>query len=84
MLLELLAFSGESYDEALNITGLQTLFERRERLCVELFQSISNNNHHKLFNLLPELSQTILISDVNTSINDIWRRFTEIWREQDS
>ena len=47
---------GESYEAELNITGLETLFDRRENLSVELFQNISNNNQHKLFNLLPELS----------------------------
>ena len=47
---------GESYEAALNITGLETLFDRRENLSVELFQNISNNNQHKIFNLLPDLS----------------------------
>ena len=46
----------ESYEEALSITKLGTLFDRREHLSLELFQKISNNNQHKLFNLLPELS----------------------------
>ena len=37
------------------MTGIQTLYERRETLCKELFQSICENNH-KLFKLLPPLN----------------------------
>ena len=49
-------FSEASYGEALQMTGMSTLYERRETLCKELFQSICESINHKLFNLLPALN----------------------------
>lgn len=51
-------FPEASYREALQMTGMPILYERRETLCKELFQSICENNNHKLFNLLPPLNNS--------------------------
>ena len=37
-----------SYIEALKKSKLETLYDRREKLCVKLFSSIEANNDHKL------------------------------------
>ena len=37
--------------EALEMTGMPTLYERRETLCEKLIQSICENNNHQLPNL---------------------------------
>ena len=42
-----------SYNEALKQAKLETLNDRREKLCVKLFSSIEANNDHKLKELLP-------------------------------
>ena len=48
----------ERYGDALKLTGLQSLADRRDRLCRELFNSVSINNNHKLadMDLLPPLN----------------------------
>ena len=46
----------EHYGDALKLTGLQFLADRRDRLCRELFNSTSINNNHKLADLLPPLN----------------------------
>lgn len=46
----------ENYGDALQITGLQSLADRRDRLSRELFTSVSLNNNHKLADLLPPLN----------------------------
>ena len=46
----------ERYGDALKLTGLQSLADRRDRLCRELFNSVSINNNHKLADLLPPLN----------------------------
>ena len=42
-----------SYNEALPLTGLVPLHERREFLCDKLFNPILSNPSHKLYSLLP-------------------------------
>ena len=42
-----------SYIEALKKGKVETLCDRREKLCVKLFSSIEANNDHKLKELLP-------------------------------
>ena len=42
-----------SYNEALLLTGLVPLHNRREFLCDKLFNSILSNPSHKLYSLLP-------------------------------
>ena len=42
-----------SYNEAINVFGLQTLKTRREDMCLCLFTQMQNSTH-KLHNLLPE------------------------------
>jgi hypothetical protein len=42
-----------SYIEALKKAKLETLYDRREKLCVKLFSSIEENEDHKLKELLP-------------------------------
>ena len=42
-----------SYNEALLLTGLVPLYNRREFLCDKLFNSILSNPSHKLYSLLP-------------------------------
>ena len=42
-----------SYIEALKKAKLETLYDRREKLCVKLFSSIEANDDHKLKKLLP-------------------------------
>ena len=44
-----------SYTDALNKTGLPSLFNRRNILCSKLFHSIVNDSSHKLVDLLPPL-----------------------------
>ena len=46
----------ERYADALKLTGLQSLADRRDRLCRELFNSVSINNNHKLAVSLPPLN----------------------------
>ena len=47
----------ENYSDALQLTGLQSLADRRDVLCRGLFNnSITLNNNHKLANLLPPLN----------------------------
>ena len=46
----------ERYGDALKLTGLQSLADRRDRLSRELFNSVSINNNHKLADLLPPLN----------------------------
>ena len=41
-------FPEASCKEALEMTGMPTLYERRETLCKEFFQSICENNNKKL------------------------------------
>ena len=43
----------EHYGDALK---LQSLADRRDRICRELFNSVSINNNHKLADLLPPLN----------------------------
>ena len=42
-----------SYQAALDKLNMVTLWERREKLCTELFNSVVNDENHKLHNLLP-------------------------------
>ncbi len=42
-----------TYIEAINQAKLETLYERREKLCMKLFSSIEANNDHKLKELMP-------------------------------
>ena len=42
-----------TYIEALKKAKLETLYDRREKLCVKLFSSIEANDDHKLKELLP-------------------------------
>ena len=51
-------FPNLSYCEALNKAGIRTLSERRESLSIKLFEDIANNEHHKLANLLPQMSSS--------------------------
>lgn len=37
-------------------TGLETLNDRREKLCTKLFNSIESNKDHKLNELLPDVN----------------------------
>ena len=46
----------ERYGDALKLTGLQSLADRRDRLCREPFNSVSINNNHKLADVLPPLN----------------------------
>ncbi len=59
---------GETYEAALNITGLETLFDRRKNLSVELFQNISNNNQHNFLIYYRNCLQMNLILDVMLGI----------------
>ena len=51
-------FPNLSYCEALNKAGIPTLSERRESLSTKLFEDIVGNEHHKLANLLPQMSSS--------------------------
>ena len=51
-------FPNLSYCEASNKAGIPTLSERRESLSIKLFEDIANNEHHKLANLLPQMSSS--------------------------
>ena len=52
-------YSELSYSEALADTILMSLFERREHLCITLFnQIIESDNQHKLARLLPVRNDT--------------------------
>ena len=51
-------FPNLSYCEALNKAGIPTLSERRESLSIKLFEDIVSNEHHKLANLLPQMSSS--------------------------
>ena len=42
-----------SYIEALKKAKLETLYDRREKLCVKLLSSIEEKDNHKLKELLP-------------------------------
>ena len=42
-----------SYQAALDKLNMVTLWERREKLCTKLFNSVVNDENHKLHNLLP-------------------------------
>ena len=46
-------YPGSSYSEALIISGLSTLEQRRHKLTESLFKEIVNDEHHKLSALLP-------------------------------
>ena len=46
------------YCEAFNKAGIPTLSERRESLSIKLFEDIATNEHHKLANLLPQMSSS--------------------------
>ena len=46
-----MSFPEAIYKEVLEMTEMPTLYQRRETLCRELFQSICEDNDHKLFNL---------------------------------
>jgi hypothetical protein len=52
----------ENYSDALQLTGLQSLMDRRDKLCRELFNSIPLNNIHKLANLLSPVNS----NNINT------------------
>ena len=47
---------GIKYKQALEHTGLESLFERREKLCNKLFTTIEKDKNHKLHDLLPPLN----------------------------
>ena len=51
-------FPNLSYCEALNKAGIPTLSERRDSLSIKLFEDIVSNEHHKLANLLPQMSSS--------------------------
>ena len=40
------------------MAGIPTLSERRESLSIKLFEDIVSNEHHKLANLLPQMSSS--------------------------
>ena len=42
-----------SYRRALEVFNIPTLYDRREAIGNLLFEGIINNNHHKLYSLLP-------------------------------
>ena len=47
-------YKGENYSKCLQYSGIDTLVNRRQMLCLKLFDSItSNSDHHKLYKLLP-------------------------------
>ena len=45
-----------AYNEALNQAKLESLYERREKLCIKLFSSIETNIDHKLNDLMPPIN----------------------------
>ena len=47
---------------AINQAKLETLYERREKLCIKLFSSIEANNDHKLKELMPPKKSVIYLS----------------------
>ena len=47
-----------SYRECLDSLGLPTLYDRRNGLCRQLFDSIAINPGHKLYHLLPPRKQS--------------------------
>ena len=47
-----------SYQECLDSLGLPTLYDRRNGLCRQLFDSITINPGHKLYHLLPPRKQS--------------------------
>ena len=49
-----------TYIEAINQAKLETLYERREKLCMKLFSSIEANNDHKLKELMPPKKSVII------------------------
>lgn len=46
-------FKCEKYNKCLEYSGLETLVNRRQMLCLKLFDSITSNSDHKLYKLLP-------------------------------
>ena len=50
-----------SYQAALDKLNMVTLWERREKLCTELFNSVVNDENHKLHNLLPSKPLNFII-----------------------
>ena len=46
-------FKCENYSQCLEYSGTDTLVNRRQILCIKLFDSITSNSDHKLYNLLP-------------------------------
>ena len=54
-----------TYIEAINQAKLETLYERREKLCIKLFSSIEANNDHKLKELMPPKKSVIIILRTN-------------------
>ena len=57
-----------TYIEALKKAKLETLYDRREKLCVKLFSSIEANDDHKLKELLPPKNLRSQIYVVNTKV----------------
>ena len=48
------------YNEALTASGLETLLARRQAACVKLFNSILDNPQHKLNELVPRPSSSLI------------------------
>lgn len=63
----------EDYNKALRIAEIETLQERRDRMCVELVKRMSNPDH-KLNHLLPKRVQDVRQRDTRLN-NQIFYNF---------
>ena len=63
----------EDYDEALRIAGIDSLQERRDRMCAELVKGMSNPDH-KLHHLLPRRVQDVRERDTRLN-NQLFYNF---------
>ena len=48
-----ITFKSGNYNQNLEYSGTDTLVNRRQMLCLKLFDLITSNSDHKLYNLLP-------------------------------
>ena len=48
-----ITFPGQEYDQRLQLSGLISLHDRRQKLCENLFKSITSDKTHELNSLLP-------------------------------
>ena len=67
---------GRGYNEALDIMNLKELAIHHDEICETLFDTIVNDNNHRLYKLLPAAHETTYL--LNGHCHAIWQLYKKL------